>query len=112
MKLGGILLLYCIFGSFGSLPISILGKVFLNEPNYKNSNRSLSRSLERTENDNMSSYGYKTEKTGFSFGTSYEQYREVFFSPTFETTYEDISTNSSARSSWANATAAHSSGIL
>ena len=47
----------------------------------------------------MSSYGYKTEKTGFSFGTTYEQYREVFFSPTFETTYEDISTNASASAS-------------
>mgnify|MGYP001213984016 CR=1 FL=1 len=78
---------------------SITGKLFLDEPNYKNSNRSFSRSIEKSDNDYMSSYGYKTEKTGFSFGTSYEQYREVFFSPTFETTYEDISTNSSASAS-------------
>ena len=75
---------------------SITGRLFLDEPNYKNSNRSFSRSIEKSDNDYMSSYGYKTEKTGFSFGTSYEQYREVFFSPTFETTYEDISTNASA----------------
>ncbi len=78
---------------------SITGKLFLDEPNYKNSNRSFSRSIEKSDNDYMSSYGYKTEKTGFSFGTSYEQYREVFFSPTFETTYEDISTNASASAS-------------
>ena len=78
---------------------SLTGSIFLNEPNYKNSNRSLIRSLERTENDNMSSYGYKTDKTGFSFGTSYEQYRDIFFSPTMESSYEDISTNSLASAS-------------
>ncbi len=78
---------------------SLTGSIYLNEPNYKNSNRSFIRSLERSENDNMSSYGYKTDKTGFSFGTSYEQYRDIFFSPTVESSYEDISTNSLASAS-------------
>ena len=75
---------------------SIVGKLFINEPHYKNSNRSFSRGVERAENDYLSKYGYKTEKTGFSFGTSYEQYKDIFFSPTLSNYYEKITTNSKA----------------
>ena len=75
---------------------SVTAKFFLNEPNYKNSNRSFNRGFERSENDNLSSYGYKTEKTGFNLGTSYEQFKNVFFSPTLSNYYEKISTNSTA----------------
>ena len=75
---------------------TIVGKLFVNEPNYKNSNRSFSRGIERSENDYLSKYGYKTEKTGFSFGTAYEQYENIFFSPTVSNYYEKISTNSKA----------------
>ena len=75
---------------------SLTGRFFTSEPNYKNTNRSLTRSFERTENDFLTKYGYKTEKTGFSFGTSYEQYKDIFFSPTISNYYESISTNSKA----------------
>ena len=75
---------------------SLTGRFFTREPNYKNTNRSLTRSFERTENDFLTKYGYKTEKTGFSFGTSYEQYKDIFFSPTISNYYESISTNSKA----------------
>ena len=44
----------------------------------------------------MTRYGYKTEKTGFSFGTAYEQYENIFFSPTVSNYYEKITTNSKA----------------
>ena len=75
---------------------SITGRIFLNDPNYKNSNRSLIRGIESTENDFLSSYGYKTQKTGFTFGTSYEQYKDIFFTPTISNYYEQITTNSKA----------------
>ena len=75
---------------------SLTGKLFLNEPNYKNSNRSFNRGIERSEIDNLSKFGYETSKTGFSFGTSYEQYRDIFFSPTISTSYEDINTTAKA----------------
>tara|TARA_B100002052_G_scaffold118933_1_gene109443 strand:- start:2296 stop:4560 length:2265 start_codon:yes stop_codon:yes gene_type:complete len=75
---------------------SITGEIFTNERNYKNSNKSLYRSFERSEIDNLDSYGYKTQKTAFSFGTSYEQYEDIFFSPTISNSYEDISTTSKA----------------
>ena len=75
---------------------SITGRIFLNDPNYKNSNRAFIRGVESTENDFLSRYGYKTQKTGFTFGTSYEQYKDVFFSPTISNYYEQITTNSKA----------------
>ncbi len=75
---------------------SLNGRLFINEPNYKNSNRSFLRSFQRVENDYLSKFGYKTEKTGFTFGTSYEQYKDIFFSPKISNFYEEISTTSKA----------------
>ena len=75
---------------------TLVGKLFINEPNYKNSNRSFNRGIERRENDYLTKFGYKTEKTGFTFGTSYEQYKNVFFSPTISNYYEKITTNTKA----------------
>ncbi len=75
---------------------TIVGKLFINEPNYKNSNRSFNRGIERNESDFLEKFGYKTEKTGFTFGTSYEQYKDIFFSPTLSNYYEKITTNSKA----------------
>ena len=75
---------------------SFTGSLFINEPNYKNSNRSFNRSVERIEDDKLSSFGYKTEKTGFTIGTSYEQYDDIFFSPKLNNYYEKITTNSKA----------------
>ena len=75
---------------------TLVGKLFINEPNYKNSNRSFNRGIERNESDFLEKFGYKTEKTGFTFGTSYEQYKNVFFSPTLSNYYEKIETNSKA----------------
>jgi len=72
------------------------GKLFLSEPNYKNTNRSFIRGVERTETDYLSKFGYKTERTGFTFGTSYEQYKDVFFSPNLSNYYEKITTNTKA----------------
>ena len=78
------------------------GKFFLSEPNYKNSDRSFVRGIERTEIDHLSNFGYKTEKTGFTFGTQYEQFKNIFFSPNLSNYYEKISTNSQASSAKKN----------
>ncbi len=65
-------------------------------PNYKNSDRSLTTSVERVTEDLMDKFGFKNEKTGFSFGTSYEQFQNVYFSPEISNYYESLTTNSSA----------------
>ena len=58
---------------------SISGIISVNNPNYKNTDRSLRTSFQSVEKDRMTAYGYKNTKTGFSVGTTYEQFEEVFF---------------------------------
>ena len=50
----------------------------------------------------MTKYGYKSTKTGFTFGTSFEQFRNVFFSPEISTYHETMKTSSSASTSRKN----------
>ncbi len=68
----------------------------INNPNYKNSNKSLITSFEASKIDQMSKFGYKTNKTGFSLGTSFEQFEDIFFSPSFSNYFESLKTSSSA----------------
>ena len=44
----------------------------------------------------MGTYGYETTETGFSFGTSFEQYKDIFFTPSISTYYESLSTSNLA----------------
>ena len=46
----------------------------------------------------MSKFGYKTTKTGFSIGTSYEQFKDIYFSPSISNYYETMKTSSTASS--------------
>ena len=46
----------------------------------------------------MSIYGYETTERGFSIGTSYEQYENLYFSPEIDLNFEDLTTNSTASS--------------
>ena len=75
---------------------SIQGKFSLTNPNFRNSNKSLSTSIESTKTDLMSKFGYETNKTGFSVGTSFEQSENLYFSPSFSTYYETLDTSSKA----------------
>ena len=75
---------------------SITGLFSTTTKNYKNSNKDLNTSFENSSSDRMSTFGYKSTKTGFSLGTSYEQYKDVFFSPSFSNYYETMKTSSSA----------------
>jgi len=75
---------------------SVTGLFSTTNKNYKNSNKDLNTSFENSSLDRMSAFGYKSTKTGFSLGTSYEQYKDVFFSPSFSNYYETMKTSSSA----------------
>ncbi len=74
----------------------IEGLFSTNIRNYKNSDKDLNTSLENSSIDQMSKFGYKTTKTGFSIGTTYEQFKNVYFSPSFSNYYETMKTDSSA----------------
>ena len=44
----------------------------------------------------MGDYGYETSTTGFSFGSVWEQYEDVYFKPVFSTYFEKLDTNQAA----------------
>ena len=77
---------------------SLRGKFSIDNPNYKNSDRSLRTTLESTNTDQMSNFGYETTRSGATFGTTYEQFRDVYFSPSFSNYYEKLKTSSTASS--------------
>ena len=78
---------------------AVQGLFSVTNPNFRNTDKSLIMSIESTKNDLMSKYGYETEKIGFSFGTLFEQYQDIFFSPTISTYFESLDTSSTASAS-------------
>ena len=77
----------------------MLGKFSVNNPNFNNSDKSLITALEASQLDRMSKFGYKTTKTGFDIGTSFEQYNNIFFSPSVSSYLETLKTSSTASQS-------------
>ncbi len=75
---------------------TIRGAFTVNNPNFNYSNKSLSTTIESTKIDKMTENGYETTKTGFSFGTGFEQYEDTYFRPSLSTYFEDLTTNSKA----------------
>ena len=75
---------------------TVRGAFTVNNPNFNYSNKSLQTTLESTKIDKMTDNGYETTKTGFSFGTGFEQYENTYFRPSISTYFEDLTTNSKA----------------
>ena len=78
---------------------TIKGLVSMNNPNYKGSNRSLNTSLESTITDRLTDFGYKTNKTGFTVGSGYEFYDDLFWNTGISSYIEKLDTTSSASAS-------------
>ncbi len=72
------------------------GNFTVTNPNFNYSDKALSTDVFLTDTDKLADSGYKSTNAGFSLGTGFEQYDDLFFRPTFRTTYEDLTTNSSA----------------
>ena len=65
-------------------------------PNYKNSDKSFNTTIESTSSDFMTTSGYKTTRTGFSLGTGFEQYTDLFVNFNLSLYYENLETSSLA----------------
>ena len=78
---------------------TIKGSFSVTNPNFNYSGKSLSTSFERTSIDKLTDNGYEVDKTGFSFGTGYEQFENIRFTPRLSNYYEDLTTSSKASSS-------------
>jgi outer membrane protein insertion porin family len=72
------------------------GKFSITNPNFKNSDKSVFLSIEALENDNYKTFGYKSNKTGFSYGTNFEYLNDFYLGLSNSNFYEKIETNSTA----------------
>lgn len=79
---------------------SIKGSLSYTRPNFAYSNKSLTTSIESTSTDKLSDYGYKSSLNSFSLGTRYEQFNNLFFSPSFNLSHEEIETTTSASAAY------------
>ena len=75
---------------------TIKGAFSVANPNWNYSNKTLVASIESSVTDRMTDYGYETGKTGFTFGSTWEQYDDVMFSPKLSLFYEKLDTNQDA----------------
>ena len=75
------------------------GIIAINDPNYKGSNKSLNASLESTITDRLTNFGYKSNKTGFSVGSGFEFYDDLYWNTGIATFVEKLETDSTASAS-------------
>jgi outer membrane protein insertion porin family len=75
---------------------AIRGKFSVINPNYNYSGNEIRFTAESIKINKMTSFGYDSSKTGFSLGTTFEQYEDIFISPDLSTYYESLSTNDNA----------------
>ena len=75
---------------------TVKGKFVYSKPNFNYTDNTLFTSVESTTTDNLGNFGYKTSDIGASVGTTFEQYENLFFSPELATSYEKLSTMSTA----------------
>ena len=75
---------------------SIKGLLGVTNPNYKDSDKSVYLNVQATEEDQLSNFGYKSNKTGFSLGTDFEYLRNLNLGLGTSSFYENIDTNTNA----------------
>ena len=74
----------------------IKGKLFISNPNFRNSDKSINLSIETTAVDRMSTTGYKSNTTGFSIGTGFEYLDDLRFGLSTRNLIEKITVDSTA----------------
>ena len=75
---------------------SLKGKFTYEKPNFNNTDNSLFTSVQSVTTDNIADFGYKTTELGFSIGTGFEQYENIYLRPEISTAYEKLETTSTA----------------
>jgi len=68
------------------------GNFNINNPNFNYSGRALFTNIESSQTDKLKTGGYESTKTGFSLGTSFEEYENLYFSPSISLYSETIDT--------------------
>ena len=68
----------------------------MTDPNYKNTDKVVYGSVQAIERDQLSNFGYKTNKTGFKIGTKLEYLDDFFLGISTDSFYEKIETDATA----------------
>jgi outer membrane protein insertion porin family len=74
----------------------IKGNLSISNPNFRNSDKDLNLSIESTSTDRISTYGYKSSKTGFSIGTNFEYLDDLRLGLSSKSYVEEITVDSTA----------------
>ena len=82
--------------NFSLSETKVKGRLFISNPNYKNSDKSLSLSMESSVTDRLSTSGYKSNVTGFSLGTDFEYLDDLRFGISTKNLIEKITVDSTA----------------
>jgi outer membrane protein insertion porin family len=77
---------------------SIKGILSLTDPNFNDSDKSVYLKVEAAEDDKLKDFGYKTNRTGFTYGTSFEFLDDFEIGIGNSNYLQDIETNSNASS--------------
>ncbi len=77
-------------------PESIKGRFIYAKPNFNNTDNTLFTSLKSSTTDVLTDSGYKTSELGFSLGTKFEQFQNIFLSPEIDFLVEDLETSDKA----------------
>ena len=72
------------------------GALSITNPNFKNSDKSTFVNLQAIEIDQLSNFGYKTNKTGFEIGTNFEYFEDFRLGLYTSTFVEKIETDATA----------------
>ena len=75
---------------------SVRGLINTTLPNFRYSDKDLTASLESIKTTRMKDYGYDTSKNGLSLGTYYEQFDDLYFSPSSSIYFETLETDATA----------------
>ena len=75
---------------------SVKGSFSVNNPNFKDSDKSVYATVETTEIDKLKTFGYKTNRTGFSYGTRFEFLDDFDLGIGNKNYYQKIETDSTA----------------
>ena len=77
-------------------PETVKGRFIYARPNFRNSENTLFTSIKSSTTDVLTDSGYKTSELGFSLGTKFEQFQNIYLSPEIDLLLEDLETSSKA----------------
>ncbi len=78
----------------------VKGQFVYSKPNFNYTDNTLFTSVRSTSTDRKKDFGYESSDLGFSVGTKFEQYENLYFSPEIDLSIEELKTTSDASESF------------